>query len=136
MKLSVFFDGQFWVGIFEVSEQGKLKAAKIVFGAEPSETEIFQFVNTQMLVFLESSLAFVDAPLIVEKKVNPKRRLREAADYVRNGGVSSHAQLALKFEQERRKEEKKSLKKQKNEESEERKFEIARLKAKEKHKGH
>ena len=42
--LTLYHDGQFWVGIVEHVENGKLSACRIVFGAEPSDEEVLQFV--------------------------------------------------------------------------------------------
>ena len=38
--LTVYHDGQFWVGLAEHVEGGRYGAARIVFGAEPSDEEI------------------------------------------------------------------------------------------------
>jgi NADP-reducing hydrogenase subunit HndD len=43
-KLSVFFDEPFWVGVFERIEDGKLSVAKVTFGAEPKDYEVYDFV--------------------------------------------------------------------------------------------
>ena len=40
--LTVCHDGQFWVGIVEHVEEGRLGVTRIVFGAEPSEGEILR----------------------------------------------------------------------------------------------
>lgn len=42
--LTVYHDGQFWVGLAEHVEDGRYGAARIVFGAEPSDEEILRFV--------------------------------------------------------------------------------------------
>ena len=42
--LTVYHDGQFWVGLAEHVEDGRYGAARIVFGAEPSNEEILRFV--------------------------------------------------------------------------------------------
>ena len=42
--LTVYHDGQFWVGLAERVEDGKYGVARLVFGAEPSNEEILQFV--------------------------------------------------------------------------------------------
>ena len=42
--LAVYHDGQFWVGLAEHVEDGRYGVARIVFGAEPSDEEILQFV--------------------------------------------------------------------------------------------
>lgn len=34
-KLTVFFEGPFWVGIFERMSEGRLSVCKVTFGAEP-----------------------------------------------------------------------------------------------------
>ena len=39
--LTVYFEESFWVGVFERYEDGKLSAAKITFGAEPKDFEIY-----------------------------------------------------------------------------------------------
>ena len=43
--LTVYHDGQFWVGLAEHVENGRYGVARIVFGAEPSDEEILQFVS-------------------------------------------------------------------------------------------
>lgn len=45
--LTVYFDGQFWVGMAELVEKGQLRACRIVFGAEPSNEEVLDFVLTR-----------------------------------------------------------------------------------------
>ena len=42
--LTVYHDGQFWVGLAEHVEDGRYGVARIVFGAEPSDEEILRFV--------------------------------------------------------------------------------------------
>ena len=42
--LTVYHDGQFWVGLAERVEGGRDGVARIVFGAEPSTEEILRFV--------------------------------------------------------------------------------------------
>ena len=43
-KLTVYFEEPFWVGVFEKIEDGKLSVAKVTFGAEPKEYEVYEFV--------------------------------------------------------------------------------------------
>lgn len=42
--LTVYHDGQFWIGPAEHVEDGRYGVACIVFGAEPSDEEIMRFV--------------------------------------------------------------------------------------------
>ena len=74
--LTVFHDGQFWVGLAERVEGRRYGVARIVFGAEPSDEEILRFVSSKW-----AKLAFLgDEPAEASKPAkDPKRRAREAA---------------------------------------------------------
>ena len=43
-RLTVFFEDPFWVGVFERSNGSRLSAAKVIFGAEPKDYEIYNFI--------------------------------------------------------------------------------------------
>ena len=43
-KPSVFFEEPFWVGIFERIEDDQLSVAKVTYGAEPKDYEVYQFL--------------------------------------------------------------------------------------------
>ncbi len=131
--LTVYHDGQFWVGIVEHVEDGRLSACRIVFGAEPSDEEILQLVvrKWESLQLLGEADA---APLKIAK--NPKRRLREAARELSRRPVSTKSQQALSEARESQKIENRARRSQaKREESEER-FERRQQKKKQKRKGH
>ena len=74
--LTVYHDGQFWVGLAEHVEDGTYGVARIVFGAEPSDEEILQFVISKW-----AKLAFFgDKPAEASEPArNPKRRARETS---------------------------------------------------------
>ena len=42
--LTVFFEGPFWVGVFERVEDGKLSVCRVVFGSEPRDYEVWEFI--------------------------------------------------------------------------------------------
>ena len=44
IRLSVYFEEPFWSGVFEVSEGGRLSAAKVTFGAEPRIFEVYELI--------------------------------------------------------------------------------------------
>ncbi len=44
-KLTVFFEEPFWVGIFERIENGKLSVAKVIFGVEPKDYEVQEYIQ-------------------------------------------------------------------------------------------
>ena len=43
-KLTVFFDNPFLVGVFECVEKNKLSVCRVVFGAEPKDYEVYDFI--------------------------------------------------------------------------------------------
>ena len=43
-KLTVFFEEPFWVGLYQRWSGPKLEVAKITFGAEPKDGEVYQFL--------------------------------------------------------------------------------------------
>jgi hypothetical protein len=135
MKLTLYYDGQFWVGVVETNNHGKIKAGRYVFGSEPKDDEVLEFIHTKLLDLTNSLSQEVDTKTPTGRKVNPKRLLRQVAHEMKNKGISSYAQEALKLEYEKRKKEKQTLSRQQKEEMKVRKREIKRQKAKDKHRG-
>ncbi|MGW8958801.1 YjdF family protein [Paenibacillus sp. NPDC055715] len=136
MKLTVYHDGQYWVGVVEEQDQGKLKAARYIFGKEPQDEEILHFIREEMWMLVSGLSQEVAVKLSETKKVNPKRLARQAAYELRRKGVSSYAQEALKLEYEKRKLEKRAYSKQQREAIKAQVRELKEKKAKEKHRGH
>ena len=130
--LTVFHDGQFWVGVIERSENGRLAVSRTLFGAEPSNEEILRFVveKWQDLDFFEP-IADSELP---KEAVNPKRRMREASKAARRCGVSTKAQQALSQERESRKAEAKSDNAERRQLLRDQRFEQKRAKRKQKKK--
>ena len=89
---TVYFDGQFWVGVVERIDEGGLSAARVVFGAEPSDEEIFRFVLDKWDTLRFSSEVEVEQR---KKLGNPKRRQREAAKAAAKAAPSTKAQQAI-----------------------------------------
>ena len=44
VKLTVYFENPFWIGIFERSIDERLSVCKVIFGAEPKDNEVLNFV--------------------------------------------------------------------------------------------
>lgn len=131
--LTVYHDGQFWVGLAEHVEDGRYGAARIVFGAEPSDEEILRFVTSKW-----AELAFFgDDPAEASKPArNPKRRAREAAKALKRPAVSTKAQQALAAQREAMKRESAQARSQRRADEVEARFEQRKLKRKQKHRGH
>ena len=107
--LTVFFEEPFWVGVFELTENGKLSAAKVTFGAEPKDGEVFEYILRHYY-----ELKFSPAVETKTKRTadNPKRRQRDAAKQLRTQGIGTKSQQALKLMQEEHKTERKQLSRQ------------------------
>ena len=131
-KLSVFYDEPFWVGVFERIEDGKLSVAKVTFGAEPKDYEVYDFVlkhyyNLQFSPAVEVAVA--------EKHINPKRMQREIKKQMSNTGIGTKSQQALKLQHEQYKTERKKKNREQKLAEEQRLFELRQQKKKEKHRG-
>lgn len=82
MDLTVYHDGQFFVGIITHKEKGKLYGARYIFGMEPSDEEVLIFVNGPMLAYFQH---VAKCGVDVKEKQRPKnikRIIREAAKEV------------------------------------------------------
>ena len=132
--LTVYHDGQFWVGVFERIEGDSLSACRVVFGAEPSDEEIAQFICSKWrsLRFTQA-IAHEAAP--APANVNPKRRQREIAKELEQRGPSTKAQQALSQEREAAAENRKAAAREQREQERERRFELRQEKRKQKHRG-
>ena len=131
--LTVYHDGQFWVGLAEHVEDGRYGVARIVFGAEPSNEEILQFVTSKWAKFA----FFGHDPTEASKPAkNPKRRAREAARALKRPAMSTEAQQALAAQRETMKRESARARSQRRADEAEARFEQRKLKRKQKHRGH
>ena len=93
LTLTLFHDGQFYVGIFERREGMQLSVCRVVFGAEPKDGEIMDFLNRDF-----RRLSF--SPKVKEERKplpsNPKRLQREIARQVSSivTGTKSHRRFS------------------------------------------
>ena len=131
--LTVYHDGQFWVGTFERIEDDRLSACRIVFGAEPSNEEIQELIckRWNRLRFTEP-VGGVEAPKVA---VNPKRRQREAARELERRGPSTKAQQALSEAREAAAQERKTDLRERREQEQRERFEKRQEKRKRKRRG-
>ncbi|MEB2277364.1 YjdF family protein [Bacillus sp. ILBB4] len=104
MSLTIYHDGQFWGGIIEVVEDVKLRAFRYVFGVEPKDTEILEFIYYRLLDIINQSVhSDLDVKRKSDKKINPKRLQRQVAKERNKVGVSPKAEEAMKQEYEEKK---------------------------------
>ena len=133
IKLTVYFEDPFWVGIFERSIDEKLSVCKVVFGAEPKNNEIFDFVlNRYSKLKYSPEILYEKA---FKEKVNPKRVQRDVKKQLNNNGVGTKSQQALKLQQEQNKTIKKMKTKEQKELEKEKLYSLKQQKKREKHKG-
>ena len=132
VRLTVFFESPFWVGVFERIEEGKLSVCKVTFGAEPKEYEVCDFVlkTYGRLRFSPS----VDA-VMRNEAVNPKRLQREARRQTASIGIGTKSQQALQMQREESKRERKTRSREMRQAEAERRFSQRQQKRKEKHRG-
>lgn len=131
--LTVYHDGQFWVGLAEHVKDGRYGVARIVFGGEPSNEEILQFVTSEW----EKLSFFGDKVTETSKPAkNPKRRAREAAKALKQPAMSTKAQQALVAQREAMKQESAHARSRHRAEEADARYEQRKLKRKQKHRGH
>ncbi len=131
--LTVYFEEPFWVGIFERFCDGKLSVAKITFGAEPKDYEIQAFI---LKYYYRLRFSPAVAAAAKELKKNPKRMQREARKQLKDTGIGTKSQQALKLQQEQGKQERKQKSREQKLAEAERMFELKQQKKREKHRGH
>lgn len=131
-KLTVFFDNPFWIGVFECVEKNKLSICRVVFGAEPKDYEVYDFILKNY-----KNLKFGSSLEVKVKKIknNPKRLQREVKKQSKQVGIGTKSQLVLQKQREEMKLERKKESKQIRELENRRKFELKQAKRKQKHRG-
>lgn len=133
IALTVFFESPFWVGILERTDgQGRLSAARYVFGAEPSDQQVYQWLLAEFF-HLRFSPAQPGAPTRPLAD-NPKRRQRQAAKAVATGS-GTRAQQAIQAGREANRQERQTQSRAQRKADAKRRFLLEREKRKQRHRG-
>ena len=87
-RLTVYFEAPFWVGVFERTRSGALFAARVVFGAEPKDYEVYarvlkEYARLRFSPAVESANA--------GRKAARKRKRRSSAGSSRSSAKSSRS---------------------------------------------
>lgn len=136
---TLYFDGQFWVGVIERHEADRVRAVRIVFGAQPSDAEFYEFLLAHanaLLCRLDEAAWTPDTAKRQTTHHNPKRAQRQASRLARRALPSTASQASIQAERERTAQERASTTRQEKQEKAEEKRRLARLKAKARHRGH
>lgn len=135
ISLTVFFEAPFWRGIYEWQEEDCYKAYKFTFGSEPKANEVYEVILKKWNTLYPQEVKGVGG-LKNKKTINPKRMQREVKKQVREKGIGTKAQQALKAQHEAGKLQHKSISRAEKEAEKALKFELKQEKKKQKHKGH
>lgn len=137
IKVTVLIENSFWVGIFERTDSEGYAVARKIFGAEPTDAQLYEFVliHFDELRFTEPQ----EFQLLIKRK-NPKRvqrAVRHEMEKAKKGLPSTtHAQEVLRLELEKNKKLRKMTSKAEKEACQEEKFRQKQEKKKKKHRGH
>lgn len=127
--LTVWFEDPFWVGVYQREEAGRLTACRHVFGAQPRDQEVYQWLLREW-----QHLAFSpDVPAGNRNRERPKRRREAQAP---PAGTGTKAQHALQLQREHSKTQRRERRRQRDTAEEARKFLLRQQKKKEKRRGH
>ena len=130
--LRVFFEDPFWIGVMERADSGKMAVCKITFGPEPKDYEVHGFLAKEYYGLRFSPAV---AAAVSEHLKNPKRVKRQVREELRESGMGTKSQQALKLQQEQMKTDRKVVSREKREAEARRQFELKQQKKKEKHRG-
>ena len=136
---TLYFDGRFWVVVIERHEEGRVRAVRIVFGAQPSVAELYEFLLAHASVLtrrLDEAAAVPVGPERQPKRPNPKRAQRQASRLARQARPSTASQEAIHADRERSAQHRAAGAKQKKREEADERRRLEREKAKARHRGH
>ncbi|EHJ56214.1 hypothetical protein HMPREF9318_01644 [Streptococcus urinalis FB127-CNA-2] len=140
MEMTVYFDGIYWVALIEYDSDNGYKAFRHVFGKEPKDEEIIEFIRNDLGILFEKydllMTSTVKINKVTEHRINPKRMQREISKSNHKPIVSTKAQLAMKEIHEQLKCQNKVTKKVRNEKEKNYRYQLKQKKRYQKRKGH
>ncbi|MBS0622844.1 MAG: YjdF family protein [Verrucomicrobia bacterium] len=137
IKATIFFDQRYWVGTFERTDKKGYAVAKHIFGGEPADPEIYDFVlnHYQDLNFGEPKEFTLEIKRMNPKRVQKEVR-REMEKLKETTRPSTFAQDYMREELEKKKLEKKRQSSAEKQTRKEAQFALKQQKKKDKQKGH
>lgn len=137
VKATIFSDKRFWVGTFERTDKEGYAVARHIFGAEPSDPEVHEFVLNH---YCELKFGEAKEITVQIQRMNPKRVQREVRREMtrikETTRPSTLAQDYMREEIEKKKKEKKSISSAQKQARKDEQFLLKQDKRKEKHRGH
>lgn len=137
IKATIFFEKRLWIGTFERIDKEGYAIARHIFGREPLDPEIHEFVlkSYHELKFGEAKEINIQIQRMNPKRVQREVR-REMARIKETTQPSTLAQDYMRKEQEMKKKEKKSISSAEKQARKDDQFAFRQEKRKEKHRGH
>lgn len=133
LSLTVLYDQQFWIGIFELEEGSTLSVAKVTFVSQPRESDIMDLIGVHFYQLKFSSTIGYNG---TRNLLNYKQMKRKVKKEVENNQVGTKSQQALKNQQIETKIKRKKQSKINKLEEQRKQFEFKQQKKREKHRGH
>ena len=134
---TIFYERKYWVGSFERTDEEGYAVARHIFGAEPTDPEIYQFVQEH---YTELKFGPPQAFELEVKRISHKRMQRqikkEMEKLKESSKPSTHAQDVMREELELKKKERKKRSRTEKDEHKEKQFSLKQQKRKEKKRGH
>jgi hypothetical protein len=103
-SFTLYFDGQFWVGLATRESAGAVQVARVVFGPEPSDQELLAWARDHFHALAYKDVDESAARLLRDRPCgNPKRRQRAASRSLEDATGRTRAQEAwqVAFEAEK-----------------------------------
>ena len=130
---TVFFEDPFWVGLYERTEEGRYTVCRVVFGPEPKDYEVYDFLlkHWRQMPFSPGLEAAREGP----QRKNPKRVQREIRRSLSSSPTGTKAQQALALQREENKQIRRTRSRAEKEAEETRKYALRQEKKRAKHRG-
>ena len=137
MRFTILFDPPYWIGLLETESDGLLYAARHIFGAEPSDPEVYAFVQHDLLPLMRSMTVGLPIDLAATPHhINPKRMQRVMRREVLRTDVPSKSHEAMRLQIEANTQARLTITRAQRDTERQHKRDVAAAKAKAKHKGH
>lgn len=137
IKATIFFEKKYWVGTFERTDKEGYAVARFIFGGEPSDVEVYEFVLNHYGELNFGPMKEIEVHI---QRMNPKRVQREVRKEMEKiketTRPSTLAQDYMREEMEKKKKEKKSVSSAEKLARKEAQFLSRQQKRKEKKRGH
>ncbi len=137
IKATIFFEKRFWVGTFERTDSEGYAVARHIFGGEPSDPEVHEFIlsHYQELKFGEAKEITIQIQRMNPKRVQREVR-REMEKIKETTKPSTVAQDYMREEIEQKKKVRKAISSAEKQARKDEQFALKQGKRKQKHRGH